>query len=207
MAFVNADAREINCKIVYVGASGAGKSENLKAIFHHVSPDVKAGLLEFDTSYQATKYFDFLPISMGQLGDFHLKLHLFTLPVHSAFSQLRPLILRGIDAYVFVADSRMEYLSSGYAELSRFRREMTDQGHDLSIIPGLVQYNKRDLPDAVPIAFLQSCLNEGRLPQQEAVAAKFIGTMETLNLLVKQVFESNAIQAPLNPQEHESQIR
>ncbi len=199
MAFVDLENREINCKIVFVGAVGAGKTENLKSIFQQTSPEVRAGLLEFDAAHHATRYFDFLPISMGHFNDYHLKLHLFTLPVHQAFENLRPLILRGIDAYILVVDSRLEYLPDNIKEWQRFKKELTLAGQDLAVLPGVIQYNKRDCGDILSIAHLRQCLNEFNLPEHEAVAAKSIGPLDTLNMVVKKLLEINSVPTQPSP--------
>lgn len=199
MALVNIESREINCKIVYIGAVASGKTENLKSVFQHTSPEVKAGVLEFDAKHHVTRYFEFLPISMGDFNDFHLKVHLYTLPVHQAFNRMRPIITRGLDAYVFVVDSRVEQLAANLREWNRFKRDMALAGQDLSTLPAVLQYNRRDNGDVLSIPHLRQCLNELNLAEHEAVATKSIGTMETLNLAVKGLLDANSVKLQPTP--------
>ena len=190
MAFTNFDTREINCKVIYFGPPGAGKTANLRSIFANTSSEVRAGLLEVGGEDDgASRFFDFLPISLGHIKDFHLKLHLFTVPSNSLYQSVSSVILKGVDGFVFVADSRIESLADNIDHYFQVRRMLTESGYNIADLPRVFQYNKRDLGEATPVDILRNELNPSRLPEQEAVAIKSLGTMETLQAMAKQVIK------------------
>jgi len=195
MAFTNFDTKEINCKIIYFGAKNAGKTENLRSILSNTSTDVKSGLLELEEAPgvgTATRFFDFLPVSIGHVKDFHLKLHLFTLPANSLYESVNAVILKGVDGFVFVADSRVEAMADNVESLAEARRMLTDEGMNVADMPRVIQYNKRDLPDLIPLEIMRQELNPGNLLDAKAVATQSIGTMETLQAMAKQVLRKIA---------------
>jgi len=192
MAFTNFETKEINCKIIYFGPRGAGKTENLRSIYKNSSADARNGLIELDEGQGATRFFDFLPLSMGQIRDFHLKLHLFTLPANSLYESVQSVILKGVDGFVFVADSRVEAMADNVEGMSAARRILAAQGYNVSDMPRVIQYNKRDLGDVLPLELLRQELNPGQLPDQKAVASQSIGTMETLQAMAKLVLKKIA---------------
>ena len=192
MAFTNFETKEINCKIIYFGPRGAGKTENLRSIYKNSSPDARNGLIELDEGQGATRFFDFLPLSMGQIRDFHLKLHLFTLPANPLYESVQSVILKGVDGFVFVADSRVEAMADNVEGMSAARRILAAQGYNVSDMPRVIQYNKRDLGDVLPLELLRQELNPGQLPDQKAVASQSIGTMETLQAMAKLVLKKIA---------------
>jgi hypothetical protein len=192
MAFTNFETKEINCKIIYFGPRGAGKTENLRSIYKNSSADVRNGLIELDEGQGATRFFDFLPLSMGQIRDFHLKLHLFTLPANPLYESVQSVILKGVDGFVFVADSRVEAMADNVDGMSAARRILAAQGYNVSDMPRVIQYNKRDLGDVLPLELLRQELNPGQLPDQKAIASQSIGTMETLQAMAKLVLKKIA---------------
>ncbi len=193
MAFTNFDTKEINCKILFFGARGSGKTENLRSIFKNTSAEVKSGLLELDDAGQGpTKFFDFLPVSLGPVKDFHLKLHLFTLPANPLYESVTSVIMKGIDGFVFVADSRVESMADNVEGLIAARRLLTEEGYNVADMPRVIQYNKRDLNDLVPVEVLRQELNPGNVPDHKAVATQGIGTMETLQSMAKLVLKKIA---------------
>ncbi len=187
MAFTNFDTKEINCKVIYFGPHGSGKTENLRSVYSNTSAEVRSGLLELEDSEGATQFFDFLPISMGYVKDFHLKLHLFTLPTNSLYESVSSVILKGIDGFVFVADSRVESMVNNVESLTNAKRFLTEEGYNVAEMPKVFQYNKRDLSDLLPVDVLRAELNPGGVADHEAVATDSIGTMETLQTLAKSV--------------------
>lgn len=180
MAFTNFESKEIHCKVVYFGAPGSGKTANLKSIFTATSAEVQSGLIELQDQSGATCYFDFLPLSLGRFRDFHLKLHLFTLPMNSLYHTVPTVILKGIDGFVFVADSRVECLADNAMYLQKCRKILLDEGFNIAELPRVIQYNKRDMPGAIEIEILRQELNPSKAPEFEAVATKGQGVIETL---------------------------
>ncbi|MDB2447067.1 gliding-motility protein MglA [bacterium] len=193
MAFTNFDTKEINCKILYLGTDGSGKSANFQKILEMTSPEVKSGLLELKPNGRTTQgFFEFLPISLGYVKDFHLKLHLYTLPQNSLYETVPSVILKGIDGFVFVADSTIEKLGVNITALEEAKRVLSSEGILPSAVPAVMQYNKRDLPSITPIEVLRAELNTARVPEIEASAHKGEGVMETLKLVSQQVIRNIA---------------
>jgi signal recognition particle receptor subunit beta len=189
VAFTNFETKDIHCKVIYFGPTSAGKTENLKSIFNQTSAEIKSGLLELQQDDGSTRYFDFLPLSVGQLGDFHVKLHLFTLPVSSLYESTSSVILRGVDGVVFIADSRAECLVDNIKALGQCRKTLQDEGYNVADIPFVIQYNKRDMTGIIPVEILRHELNGAGHPEIEASAIRGLGTIESLEAIIRQVFE------------------
>jgi signal recognition particle receptor subunit beta len=185
MAFTNFETQEIHCKVIYFGAPGSGKTANLRSIFTSTSSEVQSGLLELQDEGGSTCYFDFLPLSIGKVRDFHLKLHLFTLPMNSLYQTVPSVILKGVDGFVFVADSRVECLADNAEHLQRCRKIFLDEGYNITELPRVIQYNKRDLPGTVSLDILRQELNPSGHLDFEAVATKGHGVVETLEGLAR----------------------
>ena len=145
MAFTNFDSKEINCKIVYFGAQGSGKTENLRSIYSSTSQDIQSGLLEFAQDELDRKFFDFLPVSLGHVNDFHVKLHLYTLPHNPLYETVSSVILKGIDGYVFVVDSRFDAMGENIEALLSAKKLLSQDGSNPNDLPLVIQYNKRDV--------------------------------------------------------------
>ena len=189
MAFTNYESKEINCKVVYFGAPGAGKTTNLRSIFSDTSSEVQSGLLEFDDVVAPTRYFDFLPISLGYIQDFHVKMHLYTLPNNTLYETTRSVILKGMDGYVFVADSSMEAMINNLDAHQQTQSILRHEGIEPLEIPRVFQYNKRDLADAVPVGVLRRELNVHGAPDIECIAKNSQGTLETLQQMAKLILQ------------------
>ncbi len=189
MAFTNYDTKEINCKIVYCGPESAGKTANLRSIFSCTSAEVVSGLMEFEESPESTPFFDFLPISLGQINDYHLKLHLYTVTKNPAYETVNSVILKGLDGYVFVADSRIESMIDNLRSLQNWHNLLEREGISHANLPCVVQYNKRDLKEIVPIEILRQELNGRGAVDHHAVATDSKGTMETLQSMARLVLE------------------
>ena len=192
MAFTNFETKEIHCKIVYFGPKGSGKTENLRSIFTQTSSDIKSGLLELKQDDSSTRYFDFLPLSLGQLGEFHVKMHLFTLPISSLYESTSSVILRGLDGFVFVADSRADSLVKNIEALDKCKKILLAEGYNVADLPRVIQYNKRDLPDIFPIDILREQLNPSGYPDVEASAINHVGITESLEAIAQQIMDKLA---------------
>jgi signal recognition particle receptor subunit beta len=187
MAFTNFETKEIHCKIVYFGPKGSGKTENLRSIFTQTSHEIKSGLLELKQDDSSTRYFDFLPLSLGELGDFHIKMHLFTLPVSSLYESTASVILRGLDGFVFVADSRADCFVRNIEALNKCKKILMSEGYNVADLPRVIQYNKRDLPDIFPVEILRQQLNPSGYPDIESSATKHLGITESLEAIAQQI--------------------
>ena len=168
MSFINYSSREINCKIVYYGPGLCGKTTNLQYIYNKTNPDAKGKMISLATETERTLFFDFLPVDLGNIKGFKVKFHLYTVPGQVYYNASRKLILKGVDGVVFVADSQIERMDANIEAMQNLYENMTQHGYDLTRIPFAVQYNKRDLPNAAPIAELQSAVNPGWAVEEPA---------------------------------------
>lgn len=159
MSFINDKTREINCKIAYYGPPLCGKSTSLRHIYNEVKRGAKGEMLSLSQDDDNTLYFDFVPLHLGKVGGYTVRLHLYTLPGEVGYRQSRALISKGIDGVVFVADSRFESMESNLSSLTNLKEILKMEGHEWGDIPCVYQYNKRDLADAVPIDELRRHIN------------------------------------------------
>ncbi len=187
MSFINYSSREINCKIVYYGPGLCGKTTNLQFIYNKTNPDAKGKMISLATETERTLFFDFLPLALGQIRGFKTRFHLYTVPGQVFYDASRKLILKGVDGVVFVADSQIERMEANLESLDNLRVNLSEQGYELEKIPCVIQYNKRDLPNAAPLDEMQRQLNPSRLSEFQAVARKGTGVFETLKALAKLV--------------------
>ncbi len=185
MSFINYSSREINCKIVYYGAGLCGKTTNLQVIYRKTRPEAKGKMITLATETERTLFFDFLPLSLGDIKGFKTRFHLYTVPGQIFYDASRKLILKGVDGIVFVADSQVERMDANIESFENMKINLEEQGYSLSQIPYVIQYNKRDLPNIVPVAELKKVINENGVPDFEAIAAKGTGVFETLKAIVK----------------------
>ena len=187
MSFINNMAREINCKIVYYGPGLCGKTTNLQFIYERSSPDSKGKMISLATETERTLFFDFLPISLGEIRGFKTRFYLYTVPGQVFYDASRKLILKGVDAVVFVADSQVGRLEANIESIENLRTNLGEQGFDMDTVPLVVQYNKRDLPEVSPVEELHEFLNKQGAPEHEAVARTGVGVFDTLKSVAKLV--------------------
>ena len=187
MTFINYVAREINCKIVYYGPGLGGKTTNLQYLYDITNAENKGKLISLATETDRTLFFDFLPIDLGQIRGLRTRFHLYTVPGQVFYDASRKLILRGVDGVVFVADSQEERLDANLESLSNLDQNLKEHGFDLGKIPYVLQLNKRDLPNAMPVTQLSRLLLTRGEPVFEAVAIKGEGILETLKAVARQV--------------------
>lgn len=187
MSFINYSSREINCKIVYYGPGLCGKTTNLQYIYNRTSPDSKGKMISLATETERTLFFDFLPLSLGEIRGFKTRFHLYTVPGQVFYDASRKLILKGVDGVVFVVDSQIDRLEANQESLENLRYNLQEQGYDLDKIPYVIQYNKRDLPNVASVEELKSLTNPTGVPDFEAVATTGEGVFDTLKAVAKLV--------------------
>jgi len=185
MSFINFSAREISCKIVYYGPGLCGKTTNLQYIYKKISPESKGKMISLATETERTLFFDFLPLALGNIKGFKVRFHLYTVPGQIFYDASRKLILRGIDGAIFVADSQEERFEANIESMENLVKNLKEQKDTLEALPFVIQYNKRDLPNVVPVQELRRTLNPRKIPDFEAIAPKGIGVFETLKALAK----------------------
>jgi signal recognition particle receptor subunit beta len=187
LSFINFAAREINCKIVYYGAGLGGKTTNLQFIFDKTADKQKSKMISLATETDRTLFFDFLPLDLGTVRGFRTRFHLYTVPGQVFYDASRKLILRGVDGVVFVADSQEERLDANIEALDNLQENLKEHGYDFKKIPYVLQLNKRDLPNILPVEDLKRDLVRRGEPALEAVAFQGKGVFETLKEVARQV--------------------
>ena len=187
MSFINYSSREINCKIVYYGPGLCGKTTNLQYIYNKTNPDAKGKMISLATETERTLFFDFLPLSLGEIRGFKTRFHLYTVPGQVFYDASRKLILKGVDGVIFVADSQMERLEANQESVENLRTNLAEQGYSLEKIPYVIQYNKRDLPNVVAVEELRPLINPMNVPDYEANARVGVGVFDTLKAVSKLV--------------------
>ena len=187
MTFINYAAREINCKIVFYGPGLGGKTTNLQYIYDRTNSNSKGKLISLATETDRTLFFDFLPLDLGTVRGFRTRFHLYTVPGQVFYDASRKLILKGVDGVVFVADSQRARAESNVESLQNLDKNLKEQGYDLATIPYVLQFNKRDLPTAMPADEMYQQLNVKGEPTFEAVAPHGAGVFDTLKAVAKLV--------------------
>jgi signal recognition particle receptor subunit beta len=187
MSFINYSSREINCKIVYYGPGLCGKTTNLQFIYKRMNPETRGKMISLATETERTLFFDFLPLSLGEIRGFKTRFHLYTVPGQVFYDASRRLILRGVDGVVFCADSQLTRVDSNEESMENLRMNLREQGYDSDRLPLVIQYNKRDLPNVASLAELHALLNRRNVPEFEAAASRGIGVFETLKAVIKLV--------------------
>jgi signal recognition particle receptor subunit beta len=187
MSMINYASREINCKVVYYGTGLGGKTTNLEHIYSRVNPDTKGKMISLATETERTLFFDFLPLDLGEVKGFKTRFHLYTVPGQVYYNASRRLILKGVDGIVFVADSQKERAEANIEAMHNLYENLESYGYDLASIPFVIQYNKRDLPNVLPVEQLRAQLNPNQVPDHEGVATEGSGVFETLTSVSKLV--------------------
>jgi signal recognition particle receptor subunit beta len=187
LSFINFAAREINCKIVYYGPGLGGKTTNLQFIYEKTGEQQKGKMISLATETERTLFFDFLPLDLGTVRGFKTRIHLYTVPGQVFYDASRKLILRGVDGVVFVADSQEERMDANVEALENLQENLKEHGYDFNRIPYVLQLNKRDLPNILPVETLKKDLLKKDEPVIEAVAFQGVGVFETLKAVAKQV--------------------
>ena len=190
MSMINYASREINCKIVYYGTGLGGKTTNLEYIYSKVNPETKGKMISLATETERTLFFDFLPIDLGEVRGFKTRFHLYTVPGQVYYNASRRLILKGVDGIVFVADSQASRAEANIESMHNLYENLETYGYDLQAIPFAIQYNKRDLPDILPMEELRAQINPMGVPDFEATAIEGKGVFETLSSVSKLVVKS-----------------
>ncbi len=189
MSFINYSSREINCKIVYYGPGLCGKTTNLQYVYGKTNPTARGKMISLATETERTLFFDFLPLSLGEIRGFKTRFHLYTVPGQVFYDASRKLILKGVDGVVFVADSQIERMEANVESLENLRENLQEHGYELDNLPYVIQYNKRDLPNAAPVEELRKLLNTTGVPDFEACATTGQGVFDTLKAVAKLVLQ------------------
>ena len=205
MSFINFARKEIAFKLVYYGPGLCGKTTNLEQIHAVVDPRSRGDLTMLSTRQDRTLFFDFLPLKSDIIKGFTSKFQIYTVPGQSIYNETRKLVLRNVDGVIFVADSQWEKMEENVESFKNMQENLREQKLNLDDIPYILQMNKRDLPTAAPMHYMDFLLNqrEVRAPVLEAVARDGRGVFESLNLISKMVLaaflKQNNMPAPQIP--------
>ncbi|MAV91517.1 MAG: gliding-motility protein MglA [Bdellovibrionaceae bacterium] len=187
MSFINYNAKEIHCKVVYYGPSLGGKTTNLQWVYQKTMSGEKSDLFSIPGDAERTLFFDFLPLNIGEIQGYKTRMHLYTVPGQVVYDASRKLILKGLDGLVFVADSQEERMEENIQALKNLERNLTQQGYGINEVPLVFQYNKRDLPNAVPLEEMKTALNKYNSPEFEGTASEGKGVFESLKSVSKSI--------------------
>jgi len=192
MSIINYAAKEISFKVVYYGPGVAGKTVSLQHVHRSLPDGSKGKLISLATGDDRTIFFDFLPVSALSVRGFVTKFQLYTVPGQVYYNLTRKLVLRGVDGVVFVADSQWERLPENVESFRSLEENLREYGYDIDQIPCVLQFNKRDLPNAAPRDYMEFLLNgrARRVPSFESVAVGGAGVFEALNTVSRMVLLS-----------------
>lgn len=184
---VNWQLRQLRLKIVYYGPAMSGKTTNIEQIHKRIDPNNRSNLVSLKTNDDRTLFFDFMQFELGKICGMAPCIQLYTVPGQEYYKASRKLVLRGADGVVFVADSSAARIGDNLESWLDMDSALAEMNHPIGKIPLVVQYNKRDLADAVPVINLQKSLGVGEFPQFEAVAFNGEGVFNTLKSIVNDV--------------------
>ncbi len=189
--YVNYGLKQIDIKIVYYGPGFSGKTTNLEWAHSHLDPSLRSDILNLKTKEDRTIFFDFMQFEVGQIKGLTPKFNLFTVPGQDIYTMSRKFILNGVDGVIYVADSDKSRMRDNLFTLIDLVKNLRANRHQVEDFPIILQYNKRDLPDAAPLDYLRKTLNRFNAPDFEASAVTGVGVFESLktaiDLVVKRV--------------------
>lgn len=180
MPMTNYAGREISCKILYYGPGQGGKTTNIEYVHSRVDPGNRGELISLATRRGSTLLFDFLALDLGDVQGLRTRFHLYTVPGQAYFEGRRRILLEGVDGVIFVADSQLDRDEANAEAMQSLYDTLEARGCDVSRLPFVIQYNKRDLPGIAPVAELRARLNPAGVPDFESVATEGRGVFETL---------------------------
>jgi mutual gliding-motility protein MglA len=190
MAVFNYLRKEIDAKIVYYGPGLCGKTTNLQFIHQHLKPEQRGKMVSLATDEDRTLFFDFLPIELESVRGFKTRFHLYTVPGQVYYGATRRAVLTGADGVVFVADSQAERVEDNLFSLKDLEDNLRYYGKKLESTPLIIQYNKRDLANILPVEELNQKINRLHVPSSESIAIQGKGVFETLTMTCRIVLKA-----------------
>lgn len=190
MAQISHADKEIKLKVVYYGPALSGKTTNLIYVHQVLFPNQKVKLFSINTGDDRTLFFDLLPLELGRINGYDMKLQLFTVPGQVRYNQTRRAVLSKADGVVFVADSQKKELDANQESFSNLKENMVANHLDFATIPIVIQYNKQDAEDIYHPLELDKILNERHAPYFGAIAITGVGVLQTLKQTILHVLAS-----------------
>jgi len=189
MPVVNPLARELVFKVVYYGPGLGGKTTTLQHVHATAKPEHRGKMVSLATPVDRTLYFDFLPIRVPHVRGMGVRLQLFTVPGQVHYNATRKLVLTGVDGIVMVFDSQRAREDANLETLENLKDNLAAHGKSLSEVPHVVQFNKRDLYDVMPIDELERQLNRHSAPSFATTATSGEGVYEALEAITRAVMD------------------
>ncbi|MFN0008820.1 MAG: ADP-ribosylation factor-like protein [Planctomycetota bacterium] len=190
MVQINFAQKQVNAKIVYYGPGMSGKTTNLEVVHQRAPSPNRGDLTSISTDGDRTLFFDFMPLDLGTVAGMRTCFQIYTVPGQVYYNSTRKLVLQGVDGVVFVADSSAAMVQENLESLKNLEQNLNEYGKSLASLPHIIQFNKRDLPDALPVEEMQKLLNAHNAPCIEAVANTGQGVFPTLKALAARVLET-----------------
>jgi len=190
MVQINFAQKQVNAKIVFYGPGMSGKTTNLEIVHQRAPAPNRGDLTSISTDGDRTLFFDFMPLDLGTVAGMRTCFQLYTVPGQVYYNSTRKLVLQGVDGVVFVADSSASMVEENLESMRNLEQNLAEYGKSLATMPLIIQFNKRDLPDALPVEELQRLLNPYGAPCYEAIANTGQGVFPTLKALAARVLES-----------------
>lgn len=201
MVLFNYASKEVTAKIVYYGPGLCGKTTNLKFIYESLPSNTRSKMISLATNQDRTLFFDFLPLELGTIKGMSVRLQLYTVPGQVFYNSTRQLVLKGADGVIFVADSQEFMEDANIESWNNLKENLSSHGFILKNFPHVIQYNKRDLPNILPVDYLNSLLNEYNVPYFEAIATTGYNVEATLKEMTKMVLQDLIKKYGLSPQD------
>ena len=152
MAILNLKKRHVECKIVYYGPGRCGKTTNMEHIYKAYKKQVTGEMVSIDTEGDRTLFFDFLPMGLGEIKGFDVRVQVYTVPGQVQYRSTRKLVLKGVDGVIFIADSLAVRREKNMLSLKDLQHNLKEYGINIFKIPLVMQHNKRDLAgEGLPI--------------------------------------------------------
>lgn len=190
MVQINFALKEVNCKVVYYGPGMSGKTTNLEIVHQKAPEEHKGELTSISTDGDRTLFFDFMPLDLGKIAGMQTKFQLYTVPGQVYYNSTRKLVLQGVDGVIFIADSNPDKMPENLESYENLIENLKEYGKELQDLPHVIQYNKRDSPNAMSVEDLDRAMNRWGVPTFEAVANTGEGVFPTLKTLAGMVLES-----------------
>ena len=185
--FINYGLNQIDLKIVYYGPGFSGKTTNLEWAHSHIDPELRSDILNLKTKEDRTIFFDFMQFEVGKIKGLTPKFNLYTVPGQDIYTVSRKIILNGVDGIIYVADSGHDRMRDNLFTLIDLVKNLRANKHKVEDFPIIMQYNKRDLDDALPVEYLRKTLNRFNAPEFEGVAVNGVGVFESLKTAIELV--------------------